>query len=186
MSYGRNFEFRSHPKGAERAGRYYLDSPVNIPIGAPVKLSGKTDAVGRLGVELATGAQAKPTPGTGGIAVFEHIQYIDVDPFLTTYSDMDFVPAGAPLQVVNGTAVKVAYTNTTDTSFLTRTGYPTARVMVSGVSNASSLAVGELLTPGPGNDEDGYWVETGTAANGWLVVTAVDNSTGLVEARLNF
>lgn len=188
MSYGRNFEFRSTPKGAQRAGRYFLDSNTPVVIGAPVKLSadGATDAVGRLGVELATGEQAKPAPGKGGILVYEHILHVGVDPFLTTYSDFDTVPANEPVQVINGTEVKVAYKNTTAETFLTRTGYPTARVMVAGVGDATTVAVGDYLTPGTGNDTDGYWAETSTAANGWLVVTFVNNSTGEIEARLNF
>jgi hypothetical protein len=116
MSYGRNFQFRSTPVGAQRAGRYFLDSETAIPIGAPVELSGTSDDVGRLGVQLATGVTARPDAGTAGIAVFEHIQYIGVDPGLTTYSDMDTVPPGAALQVVNGTSVKIALTNTTATT----------------------------------------------------------------------
>jgi len=185
MSYGRNFAFRSTPKGAERAGRYFLDDS-SRPIGVPVVLSGDSDAVGRLGVELATGAQDKPTPGTGGILVYEHIQYIGVDPGLTTYSDLDTVPANAPVQVINGVNVKVAFTNTTDDTFLTRTDYPTPRVMVAGAGVSATVAVGNFLTPGTGNDDDGYWAETSDADEAWLVVTFIDSDTGLVEARLNF
>jgi hypothetical protein len=188
MSYGRNFEFRSTPEGAQRAGRYFLDETTPVVIGAPVILSadGATDAVGRLGVELATGAQDKPAPGTGGVLVYEHILHVGVDPYLTTYSDFDTAPAGEAVQVINGTEVKVAYKNTTAETFLTRTGYPSARVMVAGVSGSTTLAVGDFLTPGVGNDTDGYWAETGTATEAWLVVTFINNSTGEVEARLNF
>lgn len=185
MSYGRNFAFRSTPKGAERAGRYFLDDS-SRPIGVPVVLSGNSDAVGRLGVELATGAQDKPAPGTGGVLVYEHIQYIGVDPGLTTYSDLDTAPAGQPVQVINGTTVKVAFTNTEDDTFLTRTNYPTPRVMVAGAGATPTLEVGDFLTPGVGNDEDGYWAETADADEAWLVVTYIDNDTGLVEARFNF
>jgi hypothetical protein len=187
MSYGRNFSFRVTPKGGNRAGRYYLDGSTDLPIGAPVVLSGEADsATGRLGVELATGAQAKPKPGTGGVLVYEHIQHIGQDPYLSTYSDFDTVPAGEPVQVVNGEDVKVAFKNTTATSFLTRQNYPTARVMVAGLGATPTVAVGDYLTPGTGNDSAGYWAETATAANGWLVVTAVNASTGEVEARINF
>ena len=79
MSYGRNFSFRVSPKGGQRAGRYFLDGSTDLPIGAPVVLSGDKDAVGRLGVQLATGAQAKPVPGKGGILVYEHIQPIGIN-----------------------------------------------------------------------------------------------------------
>ena len=186
MSYGRNFSFRVTPKSGNRAGRYFLDGSTDLPIGAPVVLSGDADAVGRLGVQLATGAQAKPLPGKGGVLVYEHIQHIGQDPYLSTYSDFDTVPAGEAVQVVNGEDVKVAYKNTTATSFLTRSNYPTARVMVAGLGATPTVAVGDMLTPGTGNDSAGYWAETATAANAWLVVTAVNASTGEVEARLNF
>jgi hypothetical protein len=186
MSYGRNFSFRVTPKSGNRAGRYFLDGSTDLPIGAPVVLSGDTDAVGRLGVELAVGAQAKPLPGKGGVLVYEHIQHIGQDPYLSTYSDFDTVPAGEAVQVVNGEDVKVAYKNTTATSFLTRSNYPTARVMVAGLGATPTVAVGDMLTPGTGNNSAGYWAETATAANAWLVVTAVNASTGEVEARLNF
>lgn len=186
MSYGRNFEFRSTPEHGERAGRYFLDSATNLAIGVPVVLSGEVDAVGRLGVELATGETVKPLPGQGGVVVYEHIQSIGVDPYATTYSDFDFVPAGEPVQVVNGTANKVAFKNTTDDTFLTRSSYPTARVMVAGMGATPTLEVGAMLTPGAGDDSDGYWAETATAANAWLVVTAVNTTTGEAEARLNF
>lgn len=187
MSYGRNFSFRSTPEGGNRAGRYYLDGSTNLPIGVPVVLSGEADAsTGRLGVELATGAQAKPAPGKGGVLVYEHIQHIGLDPFLYTYSDYDTVPAGEAVQVVNGDSVKVAFKNTTATSFLTRSNYPTARVMVAGLGATPTVAVGDFLTPGTGNDTAGYWAETATEANAWLVVTAVNASTGEVEARVNF
>jgi hypothetical protein len=185
MSYGRNFEFRVTPRQGERAGRYYLDDTAQ-PIGAPVVLSGDTDDLGRLGVELATGAQAKPAPGTGGILVFEHIQFTGVDPAENTYSDFDTAPAGKAVQVVNGTTVKVAFKNTEDTGFLVRTGYPAARTMVDEVGATVGVEVGDFLTPGVGNDTDGYWAKTETAANAWLIVTAVNTTTGEVEARLNF
>ena len=186
--YGRNFHFLVTPRQGERAGRYFLDETSPVPIGAPVKLtaSGDTDSGARLGVELATGAQAKPVPGTGGILVYEHIQFLGVDPNEVTYSDFDTAPAKAAVQVVNGTTVKVGLTNTTDTSFLVRAGYPATRVMVDGVGATTTVEVGDFLTPGDGNDTDGYWEVTATAANAWLVVTAVDGPTGLVEARLNF
>lgn len=187
MSYGRNFSFRVTPKGGNRAGRYYLDGSDDLPIGAPVVLSGEEDSsTGRLGVELATGDQAKPKPGTGGILVYEHIQPIGQDPYLYTYSDYDTAPAGEAVQVVNGDDVKVAFKNTTATSFLTRSNYPTARVMVAGLGATPTVAVGDYLTPGTGNNTAGYWAETATEANAWLVVTAVNASTGEVEARVNF
>lgn len=186
MAATRNFEFRVSPDGGQRGGRYVLDG-TNVPVGAPVVATGAVDALGRNVVELATGAQDVPKSGYGGILVYEEIVYAGVDPVLTTYSDMDTVPDGSPVQVVSGGEVKVAYKNTEDGNFLGRTGYPAGRVMVAGVSLATpTVAVGDFLTPGDGNDTDGYWAETSTESEAWLVVLNVDADTDTVECRVNF
>lgn len=185
-SYGRNFEFRVPPKSSNRSGRFYLEWPSDIPIGAPVVLGTGEDALGRYGVNLATGEQTAPKPGEGGIAVYEYgpAAYAGDDPWLTTYSDKDVVPTGDAVQVVNGADVKVLLRNTVDETFLNTRSY-TGRVMVAGMG-ATSVAVGDYLSPGAGNDDDGYWTETSTAASAWLVVTKVDTDRGEVEARLTF
>ena len=187
MSYGRNFEFRVTPRQGERGSRFFLDDDER-PIGVPVAIAdpATSDDLGRTGVELQTGETPKPLPGTGGILVYERIQSTGVDPYENTFSDYDTAPAGAAVQVINGTTVKVAFKNTEDTGFLIRTGYPKARVMVDEIGATVGVAVGDLLTPGAGTDSDGYWAITTTPANGWLVVTAVNTTTGEVEARLNF
>lgn len=186
MSYGRNFDFLVPPQGGQRAGRYFNDEGAALPIGAPVVITSDENTLGLLGVELATGDQAKPAPGKGGIVVYEHIVYDGVDPVINTYSDLDTAPDGAAVQVISGSEVKVLLRNTTATTFLSRTSYPNARVMVAGLGATPTVAVGNYLTPGTGNDTDGYWAETATAANAWLIVTKVNASTGEVEARLNF
>lgn len=191
-SYGRNFEFRIPPVHGSRGGRFYLPSDqADIPIGVPVLVAdGATPSVdftGALPVQIATGDQAKPKPGMGGIVLYEHAPaaYAGFDPALTTYSDIDLVPHGKMCQVIEGGEVKVAFRNTEDHVFLQTRNY-TGRVMVAGLGATPTVQVGDYLTPGVGNDDDGYWAETATAANGWLVVTNVDNTRGEVEARLNF
>jgi len=188
-SYGRNFDFRVTPKGGQRQGRYYNDGSAAIPIGAPVVVTSNTDGLGRRGLDLATSAQNAPLPGKGGIIVFEYAWngFAGTDPVLTTYSDLDTAPVDKACQLISGKDVKVVLRNTTATSFLFRTGYPKARKMVAGVGGATpTIAAGDMLTPGTGNDSAGYWAETSTVAEAWLIVTAVDNTTGEVEARLNF
>lgn len=189
MSYGRNFEFRVPPRSGERSGRYFLDEASAIPIGAPVLVdeSGDEDDMGLSPVNLATGATPKPAPGMGGIAVYEHAPaaYAGFDPLLTTYSDVDTVPAGKAVQVVSGTTVKVVFRNTEDETFLQTRDYD-GRVMVAGLGATPTVAVGDFLTPGTGDDTSGYWAETGSAANAWLVVTKVDSDRGEVEARFLF
>lgn len=187
-SYGRNFEFRVPPEGADRSGRFAL--AVTQPIGVPVvrDSAASETALGLMPVKLATGDQAKPLPGLGGILVYEYgpAAFAGDDASLVLYSDKDTVPAGAAVQVISGSEVKVLLRNTTASTFLNTRAY-TGRVMVDGIGIATpTVAVGDGLTPGVGNGTSGYWAETATAANKWLIVTKVDNDRAEVEARLNF
>lgn len=187
-TYGRNFDFRVPPFGAQRRGRFFLSGSTNIPIGVPVKatLAGPDTQLNTLPVALATGAQA-PVQGLSGVVVYEHAPaaYAGFDPVLTTYSDIDFVPAGKNVQVVSGKGVKVLLKNTVTKVFLGSRTY-TGRTMVAGLGATLSLQVGDLLTPGTGTDVAGYWAETAVAADAWLVVTSVDNVRGEVEAEFVF
>lgn len=188
-NYGRNFEFRTPPSSSNRSGRHYLVDSTTIPIGAPVTVdtSGSENDLGLLPVTLATGEQARPLPGEGGIAVYEYgpAAFAGEDPFLTLYSDMDVVPVGAAVQVVNGPDVKILLRNTDAETFLNTRAY-TGRTMVEGSGATVTVVVGDFLTPGTGNDTGGYWIETATAANAWLVVTKVDQARNEFEARLAF
>lgn len=189
MSYGRNFEFRVAPSGGQRSNWVAPSTGTPIVIGAPVKATANADVndLGLYPIELATGSQA-PKPGTCGIAVYEYKGsegWAGDDPMLTTYSDKDTVPLGAALQVVFGDDVKVCLRNTDDSVFLNTRAYA-GRTMIAGLGATLTLKVGDYLTPGTGNDDAGYWAETATAANAWLVVTRVDNARGEVEARLAF
>lgn len=189
MTYGRNFDFRVPPRGGDREGRWVLKGSTDRPIGVPVVAASGTPDIGTGAayVDLATGAQA-PTLGRCGIAVYEHAPaaYAGYDPVITEYSDIDFVPAGKMLQVVHGTYVKVVFTNTEDRTFLQERSYD-GRTMVAGIGIATpTIAVGDWLTPGTGNDTDGYWAETSNESEAWLVVTAVDNDRAEVEARMLF
>ena len=191
-SYGRNFDFRVMPDGGQRGGRYMLSTTAAIPIGAPVVYDGSIDTTtfgnGVIGVRLALGAQP-PRPALSGIAVYEHAPaaYAGFDPFLVNYSDIDTVPAGKMLQVVNGRETKVVLTTTVARSFLHTRSY-TGRVMVAGMGGSTSgdAEPGSFLTPGVGDDTNGYWATTATASNGWLVVTAADETNLEVEARMTF
>jgi hypothetical protein len=188
-SYGRNFHFRVPPRGGDREARFVLGGATDLPIGVPVLANGtvSTDFPGAETVALATGAQA-PTLGRSGIAVYEHAPaaFAGHDPFLDTYSDIDTIPVGKLLQVVHGTYVKVALTNTDARTFLNTRDYA-ARTMVAGVGIATpTVEVGDWLTPGTGNDTAGYWAETSNASEAWLVVTAFDNARQEVECRVLF
>lgn len=183
----RNFVFRRSPRHGQRGGRYVLGGTTNLTSGVPVVVNGDSDDQGRAEVELATGAQDKPLPGKGGILVYENIFYDGYDMVENTFSDVDLVKPGESAQVVTGKTVKIALTNTTEDTFLNRTNYPNTRIMVAGVSQATpSVGVGDMLTPGVGDDTDGYWAETSDVDEAWLIVTSVDSTTGVVECELNF
>lgn len=188
-SYGRNFEFRVPPVSQERGGRYYLAGTADVAIGAPVKVDMSEDIndLDLLPVVLATGAQAKPVAGQGGVLVYEFgpAAFAGDDASLVLYSDKDQAPAGAAVQVVRGFDVKVVLRNTEDSTFLQTRAYE-GKTYVAGLGATPTLEVGDMLTPGVGDDTSGYWAETATAANAWLVITKVDTARGEVEAKLNF
>jgi hypothetical protein len=142
--------------------------------------------MGRQTVRLAAAGDT-PAPGLAGIAVFEYAPaaFAGFDPLLTTYSDLSVVPAGRALQVVHGTHVKVVFYNTIAESFLGQRNYQ-ARTMVQGLGATPTVTVGDFLNPGPGDDTDGYWVSTATAAGAWFVITSIDPVRVAVEARMLF
>ncbi len=187
-TYGRNFEFRVPPQSGQRSGRHAVPTTgTAIPIGAPVKLTAAAAAnsLGLSPVTLATGA-TNPVSGIHGIVVYEWgpAAFAGDDPYLTTYSDKGYVPLGAAVQVVSGPDVKVVFTNTVASTFLTARSYA-GRIMVAGMGATPTIAVGDFLTPGTGDDTSGYWAE-GNATNGWLVVVGVDTTRSEVEARFTF
>jgi hypothetical protein len=121
-TYGRNFDFLVPPDAKSRAGRHIVPSTgARIPIGAPVEydLTKDPDALGRQPLVLATnGGSVDVGSGLAGIMVHEFIQFIDVDPVLTSWSDLDAAPLGAAVQMVADPDVKVVFTNTLARTFL--------------------------------------------------------------------
>lgn len=184
-TYGRNFEFRVPPVDGQRAGRFSISDATAI--GAPVGATGSEDALGRAEVDLVTGATT-PRSGKHGVLVYEFgpAAYAGDDAALTTYSDKDTAPAGAAVQVVSGTTVKVVFRNTEDRTFLNTRSYD-GKVMVAGIGIATpTLAAGDYLTPGTGDSTSGYWAETADVTKAWFIITKVDNDRGEVEARMMF
>lgn len=195
MSYGRNFEVLIDPISPNRGGRYFNDDSGVVAIGAPVIAAytgGVTDAVNGLDMEpvvVADGAQDRPGIGRGGIVIYEYgpAAYAGDDPFLVNYSDKDTVPAGAAVQVIHGTNVKVLLRNTFDRTFLQSRDYD-GQIMVAGLSIATpTLTVGNFLTPQTTpNFTNGFWAETATEAEAWLVISKVDTALDYVEAYMTF
>lgn len=208
MSYGRNFDFRVLPKASARMARFAAPQTLLsgsgtgggtaagsacgaglLPNGAPVVFdsSAGLDGTGRQIVKLPSEAAA-PVPGLSGILVYEYgpAAYAGHDPYTTTYSDMDSAPLAAAVQVVSGDLnTKVVLTNTSARTFLGIRSYP-GRIMVNGLGATATVAVGDYLVPGKGNDVDGYWESQSSATGAWMIITAVDTTRGEVEARLLF
>lgn len=189
-TYGRNLEFRIPPEGENRPGRYAVPATgATIPLGAPIiatAAGAPTDVYDLQPVALATGATDTPQ-GIGGMVVYEWAPaaFAGVDPYLTTYSDRDFAPLGAAVQMVSGPEVKVVLRNTVASTFLGNRDYP-GRIMVAGFGATPTIAVGDFLTPGIGNDVDGYWAETADKTKAWLRVVHISVSRGEIEARFVF
>jgi hypothetical protein len=190
-TYGRNFDFRTPPDGAERGARFTLDPDGDdLVIGAPVMATGDEDAFGRLIVAVVDGETAKPAPGYGGIMLFEHAPsaYAGFDPLLTLYSDLGTAKAGAAVQVINGNGLKVVFRNTADSTFLHTRSYTGTKMVDETLGGATpTVSIGDLLTPNASpSSTNGFWQVTATAANGWLKVVGVDSTRGEVEATIQF
>lgn len=183
MGYTRNFGFRSF-ENAVRDGRH------RVPKGSG-------------GYELGTAVKVDPAepgfltrPGDGeaptqlaGIALYEHIQYQGVDPWLTSPQDgpFDLAPAGQYAQMVHGIGVKVWFRNLGNkTLYDGRTQANTSPL----ADPVNLPSVGDGLVP----DATGKWrvaVPNGDPAldevkDSWLFVEQVNPSTGVVECRLTF
>jgi len=186
MSYNRNFHFLQGPRPENRLGRYVANAITLI--GAPVKVTANAniDANGMLPLDLAT-APVAPLKTVHGILIWENptADFPGRDPVLTREVDVDTCPAGAPVQLVSGSNVRVRLINTVANLFRGQTNYP-ARTMVAGLTIATPTIVrGDMLTPGPGADATGYWQETADPTLAWLRVSAV-NADGSVDAQFTF
>lgn len=186
-NYGRNFEFLQSPLPQHRLGRYVTKATgAQIPLGAPVRVpaGAVANAEGRLPLELATGA-TEPEVGRHGILIHEYAfnAFRGFDPVQTVISDFDKAPLNAPSQLCYGDEVKVRLINTVDRNFQGQKAYA-GRVMIPGLGATPTVAEGDYLTPGTGNDDDGYWAVTADKAEAWLYVTLVDST--FVEAQMLF
>jgi hypothetical protein len=187
-TYGPNFDFRVIPEEESRRGRIVLENGSDVPIGAPlIVANGATPSTiftGALPAALATGSQA-PKRGFAGIGLYEWIDLNQLDPLYYTYSDRSTIPDGRLCQLISNPGGKVVFRNTAARQFLGIRSYA-GRTMVAGMGATPTVTVGAYLTPGTGDDTNGYWATTSTAANAWLIVTRVDTARHEVEAELAF
>lgn len=185
-TYGRHVELRQSPLPQHRLGRYKVGAS-DILQYAPVKVVGDPDVDGRLTLELCTGA-TQPKLTRHGLVCWEQVYegWQGRDMIMERFSDLDMAKAGKPCQLVHGPEVRIAYRNLSAVDFLNGLNTYAARTVVAGLGATPSLVGGEWLTPGVGNDTDGYWAETSVEAEAWLVVTHVRLDEQIVEAEMLF
>lgn len=189
-NYSRNFEVVATPPGRGRENGATPTTGSPLPMGIPIELD-TSAAVNTLKLQPVKVSSADTARGVGsgqGILLYEYAPsaFAGTDPEITLYSDLDTVPLGAACQILHGAAsgIKVVLRNTTTAVFLNTRSY-TGRTMVTGLGGATpTIAVGDYLTPGAGNDTTGWWKETATAANAWLRVVSVDNTRAECECEL--
>jgi len=211
-SYGRNFEFRIPPKPSARDGRFISPatalsgsgtgggsgvggSPTGavglLPIGIPViaDLTAGQDAMQNQYVKIPASDALITGQGINGLLLYEYgpAAFAGSDPYLTTYSDLGIVPLNVYCILVKGDpATKILLRNTTANSFLGIRPYA-GRIMVNGLgAGTATVIVGDYLVPGLGDDVDGYWATTVTAAGAWAVIDSVDNARLELTARMLF
>lgn len=186
-TYGRNFDFRVVPEPQARRGRYQLVNGADIPIGTPVKVAnGATPDIqfNALPASLCAGATT-PKQGFNGIALYEWLDLNQLDPQYSTYSDRSTIPDTRLIQMISEPGIKVVFRNTAASTFLHTRAYA-GRLMVAGMGATPTVAVGDYLTPGTGDDTSGYWAETSDVTKAWLVVTHTSSARGEVEAEMLF
>lgn len=188
MTYGRNGEFRIPPRAERRHGRFIVPTTgTPIPLFAPVGVTGAApNELDLTPVALLT-APVAPKSGKHGILLYEWAPaaFAGTDPFLTTYSDRDYAPLGEAVQVIHGTELKLALNNTAESDFLDNRTYA-GRTMVAGMGATPTVVVGDLLTPGPGDDVGGYWQRTADETLGWLRIVHIDSVRSEVEVEFTF
>lgn len=186
-NYGRNAHWLQSPRPEDRLGRYETGADTILQF-APVEVDPDEDVTpeNRRVLRLCTDA-VRPLSGQHGIILYEQ-PFADTpgyDPALTRPSDLDTIPARRPVQLCHGSYVRIRLTNTVDESFLGQQDYP-GRTMVDGLGATPTVFVGDTLTPGGGNDDDGYWVVTTDPDEAWLLITNVDADAGELDAQMLF
>lgn len=175
MGYTRNFGFRDF-SNAIRDGRHRVPKDSGgFEIGSAVKVDTQNP-----GFLTRPGDGAAPDQ-LSGLALYEHIQYQGVDPWLTSPQDPPFhlAPAGQYAQMVHGVGVKVWFRNLGEkTLYDGRTQENTS--LLADTENLPD--VGDGLVP----NADGKWKVAAAEEEAWMLVEQANSSTGVVECRLTF
>lgn len=189
---GRFAEFQVSPQPEDRLGGFKTGATAIAqlaPVRRPTATTTKDPIDGLIAVELAA-ANSGPKLGETGLCVYEQLPELyniqrNVAP-ITQISDLVDAPPRRAIQVVHGTYVEVVFRNlSADDLLFEGIGEYEGRNMVN-PTDLQTLAIGNLLTPGAGNSDDGFWKKTSDAAEAWLRVIDVDASVGMVAATVLF
>ena len=183
-TYGRFGSFRASPTPQQRDGHTKTGNAA-LPQFCPVVIDGQSATDGRNTLAKAAEAAA-PTPHSG-VLIWEepYFAHVGYDPVTRTASDVDTVPANTPAQRVQlHSNIKILVQNLSadDLDFDGMRSY-TGRNMFK-PADLAGLAVGDMVTPGAGNDTDGYWKKTADATLSWGRVAEVDVTNKIVVFHL--
>ncbi len=187
----RNFGFRRFTNTI-REGRFRAPAAVELRLGSLVEVDpGDTarvrEADGTNGVAI--GGTGDVNAATCGILWYEHdSQTYNTPPFGGAAGqlpvDLDTAPVDRMVQVIQGKGTKVWLRNTGANETEPGLNFPSTRpavTMVNGLG-AAGVAVGDLLGWDATND---WWAVTTNATEGFLLVTAVDDTLETLDAVIN-
>lgn len=183
-TYGRFASFRASPTPQQRDGHCKTGNAVIVQM-APVVINGQSAVDGR-NTMVAAAEAAAPKAGSG-VLIYELPYGWDIgrDGPMTTASDIDTCPANTPAQRVqlhSNIKILVQNLSSADLDYDGMRTYAGRNMFKP--ADLASLAVGDLVTPGAGNDTDGYWKKTTDPALAWGEVAEVDVDAKIVVFRL--
>lgn len=179
----RNFWFLNPPDPDERRGRYVVGD-TDLLLGTPGVAAASLDANGQREVSKEASAVV-PYPSKHGI-VWQEPPFSNIpgtDPVLFAQGDFDTAKVGSPIQLISGRGTRFRLKNTADDNFEFQHEY-LGRTIVAGLGATPTLAIDDLIMPGPGNSS-GYWQEADNATHAWAIVVAVYDTQEL-DAELLF
>lgn len=181
----RNFGFRRFTN-IVREGRLRSPAAVELRLGTLVEQDPGDEGRVREATDTAVGGAGDVRAANCGILWYEHDSQTYNSPAFGGAAgqlavDLDLAPTNRMVQVIQGKGTKVWLRNTGANETEPGLNFPSSRAavtMVNGLGSAG-VSVGDLLGYDAVND---YWDVTIDAAEGFLLVTAVDDARATLDA----